>query len=233
MAQLPECPTVDVIARELIARLPGGANVQIAYPGDPPSPLALVQQMMAQASAAMAPLSPAFTTINTVTAVIEFCKSVVTLNPVEIAEALQTLIDAAAEMASLAPPLSVPAMVVSMLDILLTMLDGMVTELQSIIDYQARIADAQAILDSLPQGNAAIEAAISCANVQIEWKQQNLDESLSSAGGFVDLINLFMSLIGLDPISGLGELDEDSADAIDTLSDLINTIRTIREAIPL
>jgi hypothetical protein len=236
MAGVPECPSIEVLSRELAARLPGGATIQVTYPGDPPSALALVQQLMAQSSAALAPLAPAFSTIRTVLAVVEWAQSVplVIANPPEFAEKTQELIDAAADMASLAPPLSVPAMVVSLLDVLIAMLEGMVTEMQGIIDYQARIADAQSVLDGLGAGgNEAIQGAITCATSHVDSMMLNFDESMSSAGGFIDLINLFMALIGLDPVPDLGKLDDDPTGSIEALGVMIDTIKVVRSAIPL
>lgn len=230
-----ECPQVEVVDRDLCVTFPGGARVCVQYPGNPPSLLALVQQLMAQATAGMAPLQPAFSAINAILAIVEWAKSVPLLivDPVEFAEKTQELIDAAAEVASLAPPLSVPAMIVSMLDVLLTMLEGMVAELQAILDYKQRIADAQAVLDTLVDGNTAIEEAIACANQILDGQLQSLDEAMGSAGGFIELVNRFMSLIGLDPIPDLSDLPEDPSGAIETMEETITTIQGIRAAIPL
>jgi len=232
---MADCPATTVVDRDVCVDLPGGVSVCAQYPGTPGSSLDLIQQLMAQSSAAMAPLSPTFTTINTVLAVVEWAKSVplLVVAPDEFAEKTQDLIDAAAALAGLAPPLSVPSMLVSMIDVLITMLDGIVVELQNIAAYQNRIDAAQAILDGLEGGNTAIAGAITCAGTQLDAQMSNLDEALSSANGFITLVNVFMQLIGLDPMGSLGSLGDDPTGSITALGITVSTLQTIRGTIPV
>jgi hypothetical protein len=229
------CPDRDPIPRDLCVNLPGGARICVAFPGVVSSNLALVEQMMAQAGAAMAPLAPAFTTINVVLAVVEFAQKIPLLiaNPPEFAEALQNLIDAAAELAGIAPPLSIPAMVASMIDVLIVFIQGAIDELATVVTQLQRIASAQAILDNLPSGNVDIELAIGCANNLVDSQLVELQERLASGGAFIEIINLFMQLIGLDPVSPIPGLDEGAEDAIETLQDVVSVLEGVRAAIPL
>jgi hypothetical protein len=227
------CPDRDPIPRDVCIQMPGGARICVNFPGVISSNLALVEQMMAQAGAAMAPLAPAFVILNTVTAVIDFCKSVATLNPVEIAEALQKLLDSAAEMAGLAPPLSVPVMLLSMLDVLILFIQGAIDELQTVVAQLQRIASAQAILDNLPDGNVDIELAITCADNLIQSQLTELSERLASGGAFIELVNLFMAMIGLDPVSPIPGLDAGAEDAVESLEEVVRVLEGVRNSIPL
>lgn len=234
-ALLGGCPEQTPIERHVCVQLPGGAEVCVVFPGIVSSNLALIEQLMAQSAAAMAPLAPAFTVINVVTAIVEFCQAIPELitNPPGFAEALQKLIDSAADLAGIVPPLSIPVMVASMVDVLILFMQGMVDEIETVAEQIQRITSAQAILDNLPNGNIDIELAIECADDLVNSRLQDLQNRLASGGSFISLINLFMQMIGLNPIEPPAGVELDVTEMVESLENVIKVLVGVRRAIPV
>lgn len=229
-----ECPEVVVSNRDLAVTLPGAVRIQVQFPGIDPSQLQVALQMLAQTSGAIAPLTPIFDLIGMVLALKDFADTFTSFppNPADLAAAIDAIIEKAAALLQLIPQLSVPLMVLGLIDAILALLNAMIEELRVIIDMEADIAAVQVIVDET--GNTALVEAISCAQSLLGVRQSNLEEAMGPADVFINLINSFMSLIpGLPTIPTVGDLPEDASDAVDYLESLVQTIQGIRDLIPV
>lgn len=229
-----ECPELATLERDLRALLPGGVLLQVQIPSIDVSGIELALQMMQQLSSAAAPLTPVFNIIGAVLAIKEFTDTFTSFppDPTALANAIQEIIEKTAALAQLVPQLSVPLMVLGMLDAILALLAGIIEELEALVALQERIANAQLIVDLT--GNEALLEAISCAQSLLGARQTNLENALGPASTFIGLINAFGELIpGFPVVPDIGELPPDAGDAIDAVEDLITLLQAVRDTIPI
>jgi hypothetical protein len=89
----------------------------------------LSKQLMAQANAALAPLVPVFNVIDTVLALFQAVKAIpdaiTHLDPTKITDALPDVAQKASKLLAIVPQLSVPLMIVGLIDVLLAFLGGL------------------------------------------------------------------------------------------------------------
>ncbi len=230
------CVELTVTPQNLSLTFPGGAELSTQLPDvGIPDPMQLSKQLMAQANAAMAPLVPVFNVIDTVLALFKAVKAVpdaiTSLNPGKITEALPDLAKKASKLLKLVPQLSVPLMIVGLIDVLLTFLDGLSGQLRAIIDQQARIQ--QAATRAAELGNVQLQAVVDCAKGHVDVQMQNLAESTAPVNRLIALINVFMELIGLPKLPDLANLGSDAAAALEPLEHMVKTLKDIRKTIPV
>lgn len=222
------CVVSPVPSRDLSLTLPGGLTINATWPSvSPPTQLQQALQMIAQSGAAVAPFQPIFNLINLGLATVDFAKAVPQLivDPSAVLEALEKLIEAAARVAQVAPPLSIPSLVVGLIDVLLAFLGGAVSELQEQAAFSERIEAVRHIMEET--GNAALQEAIDCAESNLLARQENFQETLSSAGGFVVLINAIGAILSLPAVPGL------DGSSLAALENTIKVIQGVRDAIPI
>lgn len=228
---MADCPTVASSGEPLSVRFPGGVTITASLPGVQAPSLKLAQQLMAQASGALAPLAPVFNIIGALTALKDFVQALVT-NPFDLADAAADLFEKLGALASLVPALSVPALVLDLLDVIIAYLAGVSSTLEALGAQQGRIDTASAVaerddLDGLRQ-------AVECAEEQLAGVLENLQATAGPVDSLISLINLFVGLVpGLPEIPSLGDLGDDLSTAADTISDLTKALQTVRDAIPL
>lgn len=228
---MADCPTVASSGEPLSVRFPGGVTITASLPGVQAPSLNLSQQLMAQASGALAPLAPVFNIIGALTALKDFVQALVT-NPFEIADAATDLFEKLGALASLVPALSVPALVLDLLDVILAYLGGVGSTLEALAAQEERIATASAIAerDNLDE----LRQAVDCADEQLAGVLENLQATAGPVDSLISLINLFVGLVpGLPEIPSLGDLGDDLSTAAETINDLVETLQSIREKIPL
>jgi hypothetical protein len=226
------CAT-KVVERDLSLRLPGGGLIQVQYPGsDFPNGLQLAMQLMAQSSAATAPLAPIFDIIGAVMAIKDFAEAVPNLitDPPAVAEAIVKVVETTAALAQVVPPVSVPALILDAVDLMISTVDGMIEEVRSLADLQSRTASAQSLMEST--GNVTLQEAIDCAEEILGARQENLDQMIASTGGFVALANAMGELVGLPALPALDALPSDLGEAEEALSDVQTVLGAIRVLIP-
>ncbi len=229
------CVELTVTPQNLSLTFPGGAELSVQLPNvGIPDPMQLSKQLMAQANAALAPLVPVFNVIDTVLALFKTVKAIpdaiTSLNPGKITAALPDLAKKASKLLKLVPQLSVPLMIVGLIDVLLTFLDGLSGQLRAIIDQQVRIQQAEN--RAAEMGNVQLQAVVDCATGHVAAQMQNLAESAAPVNRLIALINVFMELIGLPKLPDLANLGSDAEAALEPLEHMVKTLKDVRATIP-
>jgi hypothetical protein len=230
---MPICNLPTVGDQSLTLRLPGGPTLQCLSLARIPSPYQVTKCLLNQASAALAPLSPVFNLIDMVLAikgVVEAIPSLLT-DPTALFEAIAEVVEKAAAMAHLIPQLSVPLMIIDLLDVTIVALRGVQSEFELIKTQISRIAAAEAL--AAQPGNGALADSITCANQLLDLTILSVQSGMAPLNSLFAVINLFLGLIGQDPIPPIDDLSDDPDEAIEALNVVIETLTVIRAAIPI
>jgi hypothetical protein len=230
------CVQLTVQPQSLSVTFPGGASLDAELPKvGVPDPMELSKQLLAQANAALAPLGPVFNLIDVALALFNAVKAIPDaishLDPSKITDALPDLTNKAARIAAIVPQLSVPLMILGLIDALLAFLGGLSGQLRAIIDQQLRIQKAENRAAEL--GNAQLQAVADCSKHQVSAQLQNLAESVAPVNRLIALINVFAQLAGLGPLPDLSNLGTDAAAALQGLDATVKALQEIRAAIPV
>lgn len=230
------CVELTVHPQSLSVTFPGGASIDAQLPEvGVPDPMELSKQLLAQANAALAPLGPVFNLIDVALALFNAVKAIPDaisrLDPSKITEVLPDLTNKTARIAALVPQLSVPLMILGLIDALLVFLGGLAGQLRAIIDQQVRIQNAENRAAEL--GNAQLQAVVDCSKHHVSAQLQSLAESVAPVNRIIALINVFAQLAGLGPLPDMSSLGTDAAAALRRLDETVTALQEIRAAIPV
>ena len=231
------CIEIKVGKQDLCVTFPGGAEMCVQLPSvSVPDPSELSKQLMAQANAALAPLMPVFNIIDTVIALFNCVKAIPDAlgpppDPSKLAKCLPDVSKKVSKLLKLIPQLSVPLMIVGLIDVLLTFLEGIRGQLKAVIAAQVRIAAAATRAAEL--GNVQLTTIVDCANANIEAQMKNLGESAAPVNRLIGVINLFVELAGLPKLPDLSDLGDDAQAALGSLDPLVDQLKAARSAIPV
>jgi hypothetical protein len=228
------CVELTVQPQNVSVTFPGGASLDAELPQvGVPDPMQLSKQLLAQANAALAPLGPVFNLIDVALALFNVVKAIPDaishLDPSKISDALPDLTNKAARIAALVPQLSVPLMILGLIDALLAFLGGLAGQLRAIIDQQLRIQKAENRAAEL--GNAQLQVVADCSKHHVSAQLQSLAESVAPVNRLIALVNVFAQLAGLGPLPDLSSLGTDAAAALQGLDHTLNALQEIRAAI--
>lgn len=230
------CVELDVSIQGLSVTFPGGAELSVQLPTvSIPDPTELSKQLMAQANAALMPLVPIFNIMDVVLALFECVKAIPDSlgpppDPTKLAECIPNLAAKANKLLKLIPQLSVPLMIVGLIDVLITFLVGLRGQLKAIIDAQVRIALAATRAAEL--GNVQLQIVVDCANANIEAQMKSIGEGAAPVNRLIGVINLFMGLAGLEPLPDFANLGTDAQAALEPIDLIVAQLKTARSAIP-
>jgi len=228
------CVPIGEMPKPLCVTLPGGLEV-CAMPGDlPPSLFSYARTALGAANSAMAPLGPIFTIIEVVTSVHACLKSIVDClgpppNPAKLIKALVDLAKKMEALLKLIPQLSVPLMIVQLIDVLIAALDGAASELAALARYALQIQQAELAAQSAP----ALLDMIACSRGSLEMQMSNIESAFASINPIIELINTLGGLAGLPPIAAFSGLDPDPTVATEALRAAADALRVVRYAIPV
>jgi hypothetical protein len=230
------CVELTVQPQRLSVTFPGGASLDAELPKvGVPDPMELSKQLLAQANAALAPLGPVFNLIDVALALFNAVKAIPDaishLDPSKITDALPDLANKAARIAALVPQLSVPLMIIGLIDALLAFLGGLSGQMRAIVDQQVRIQRAENRAAEL--GNVALQMVADCSKHHVAAQLQNLDESVAPVNRLIALINVFAQLGGLGSLPDLGHLGPDVTAALRRVDDTVSALQETRAAIPV
>jgi hypothetical protein len=246
---IPEdtCVSLEIDIQALLGlnvTLPGGVSLNAKLEaGEFPSLSGIVASVLEPLNAALTPLMPFFNLIDLVMAIVEFCKAVPGAfgpppDPAGLIEAIQKVIKAAAKVSAILPPLSVPIMIVGICKLITTGLRALIEELENIIEASLKLnigrqrAATLAANPLLLEGAAALEAAIDCAQANLDVQVSLGVSSLGPLNKFIDLLNLFMELIGLDPFISI-EAGGDAGAMLEPLRIAVDALEAICGNIPV
>jgi hypothetical protein len=231
------CIQTKVGKQDLCVTFPGGAEMCVQIPSvSIPDATEVAKQLMAQTSAALAPLVPIFNLIDVVLALFNCVKAIPDAlgpppDPAKLAKCVPELSQKAAKLLKLVPQLSVPFMVVGLIDVLLTFLEGMRNQLKCIVATEARIAQAAARAAEL--GNVELAAVVDCASANVDAQMKNFSESAAPINRLIGVINLLLELAGLEKLPDLENLGSDAEEALGILDDIVSTLQQARAALPV
>lgn len=159
----------------------------------------------------MAPLVPVFNIIDTVIALFNCVKAIPdslgpSPDPTKLAECIPDLAEKASKLLKLIPQLSVPLLVIGIIDCLIDFLQGVKQQLESTIDKLIEIANAATKADEL--GDAKLHLVVECADENFNIQLQAMNESFGPINKLIALLNIFLGLLGLPEVPELGSLIE-------------------------
>jgi hypothetical protein len=202
-----------------------------ASPSGVVTELLQVQAMMAALSPALAAIQPALKVIDAVVSLFEVVKAVPTLVLGDVqgfVDALATCAQKMASLSSIVPQLSVPAMVLDVIQVLATFCRATADQLRGIGSV---LSSAEALkAHAVASGDAALQAAAECSIAQAD---SMLSHATASMGPFGSLLGLVTGLISMLPspveLPGVPDLDgltpTEAAEALDFLADVLGAIQ--------
>ncbi|MCP4568967.1 MAG: hypothetical protein GY841_15435 [FCB group bacterium] len=208
---------------------PGGACLSYVMTSiqSIPSPTEIPLQFMSQLGPATAFIQPFMNVLDTVIAVYKCIDGIVdfatSLNPSELLECVPNLVEKINAMLTMIPQLSIPRMVISMVNALISLLSGLSTDLQYLVDR----------LDAIARGiDRAADLNDNKKKDFLVCAQDTMNESLSATamamqavGRIILLVNIFMGLFGGPEIPCFGEiLDGATADVLQPIIDIIDAL---------
>jgi len=232
-------PTTTVLspgAPALRVTLPGGLVVSSVAHQVGATSLTQALSLIGQANAALAPLGPIFTIIDAVLSVKAFAEAVPELivNPGAVVEAIVGLVQKIGRLASIIPQLSVPLMILGVVDVVLALLEGLTLELQAIAAQETKIATARAVAVELPVGaRAALEALADVSAASVVVQRTDIATTASSAGPLLAIVNVFCGLIGLEPLVLELGAGGSTAEMASSLATAVQVLTAFRSSIPL
>ena len=216
--QLPEVPDPFTLT------LPGGVDIEHI-------------NLMEVIQPALTPLVPLFNIVDTIVALFNCIKAIPdTLgpppDPTAIAECMPELAEKVNKLLQLIPMLSLPLMIVGLIDLVINTLSqarDVLVHLQTQMEQILNAIDRATDLD-----DAGLMAIIQCAQANVAQEAANVGKMLASLGKLIGLINLFMGMIGGPEIPDLSNLAGQPLDkAIEPLDAIVEALQTARDAVPV
>jgi hypothetical protein len=228
------CVPILEAPADLCITLPGGSEVCAQSSELPPSLFAYAKLALGAANSALAPLGPIFTIIETITAIQKCLTAIPGIlgpppNPKKLLDALTELAEKIEKLLKLLPQLSVPLMVVQLIDVIIATIDGAASELNAIARLVARITTAEAMVGQAP----GLLSMIECAQTSVDVQLTNIERSFASINPLIELINVLGALAGLKPLPAFGGLPGDPIQAAAALQSAADSLRVVRSAIPV
>jgi hypothetical protein len=226
------CTTIKIGDQTVKIRTPGGNTIQPLTGTSTPSNLQIVKNLLSQASSILSPLTPVFNIIEAVIAIKDFAEAVPKLitQPNEVVEAVKKLVKSIDKLISLIPQLSVPLLIVDIIDVTIVCLNAIVEEYEKIITQANKIDIARQ--RAINENNSSLLAITVCADTQLDTIQLGVEQSLEPLNSLFVVMNIFLQLIGQDPIPSLS-VSDDAEDAIDDLEEFVKLLTDIRNIIPI
>ena len=224
------CPVFVNGARGISVTVPGGGTIAYQYPGLWADNAEVCRGLLGQLQGAMVPLTPIYDIINAVLCL----KDIVTDVPKAFTDlpaytdTLKSCLPKLEKLLQLVPQLSVPIFICQVIEVLTCVIDGIITGMQEIINKQVAI-DAAAAKANGPTD--PLFNIVECANRLNQNRLCTLNESMGPINSIIQLINLFLELIGIEPLGTFGEMAAGATQAIDQFRVLITTLRTVKLAI--
>lgn len=224
------CTPVNTGPGELCITFIGGATICAQTGYDIGDPTAIVQSLLAQLNAALAPLGPFFDLLDFVKAVFDCIKAIPDClgpppSPTPIVNCLQGLTEVVNKLLQLIPPFPILAMVKGILNVIIVGLEGLKEKLQAIDDHLTRVL--QAATTAAQTGNLGLKAITDCAQGNIDAQLQNLNAQLAPLNRLIGVVNLLLELAGQQCIPAIGEVAD-----LDALQAIIDFLTEIYNAIP-
>jgi hypothetical protein len=230
------CDDLDLALDFLCIQLPGGGKLCAIGSLPQLDLMSIAKSALGTVNAALTPLLPIFTIIETVNAIfncILAVKETLTSfppDPLAIIECLPALQEKIRKLLQLIPILSIPQMLKDLIGVLIAFLAGVRNELIGIRSLIVKIVQSA----ELAKKFKGLLLALDCANASKDAAISNLARAIGSIMIIVDLINNFGELIGQDEIISFTftDLGDSIEPAIEAVQYMIVELVKIQEAIP-
>lgn len=229
------CVPVPEYPKPLCITLPGGAEVCPQTGELPPALFTFAKLALGAANSAMAPLAPIFTIMEVITSITKCLAAVPGIvgpppDPSKLLEALEELAEKMKKLLLLAPQLSVPLMIVQLIDVIIATIDAAASEMTSLARFLTTIQQAELLAAQAP----GLDPMVVCARGSLDMQMTNIEAAFASINPFIELINMLGALAGLKPLPSFeGGLPEDPTQAAQHLQAIADTLRIFRAAIPI
>ncbi len=223
------CPVPEIAAKGLELVFPGGAKIGAMSSQLYQTEAEMARALLAQVQVVLAPLKPLFDILAAVMAIIDVLAAVSSLNPVKIGKELKNAAKSFAALTQILPQVSGPLLVAHVLDLLIMVLAGFQAELRQAGLQQAEIARMQAELLGPDDPMAEV---LACAIKLNQARVCAVAESMGPLEPLLELLNIFLRLLGLASLAPPGGFGHDAQAGLDGISQLIDIIRGIRRGLP-
>lgn len=186
---------------------------------------------------ALTPLVPLFDIVDTIVAIVNCVKAIPDAlgpppDPTILAACLPDLAEKLDKLLRLLPQLSLPLLLVRLIDLLIDALRearSLLVHLQQQMVQILNTIDRASDLD-----DAGLMAIAQCAQANVAQEAANVGKALASLGRLIGLIDLFMGMIGGPEVPDLSDLAGRPIDEVIPLIDsLIEQLQTARAAVPV
>lgn len=237
------CFHVNATPRELCVRFPVGTSICASVPQvNIADSSELLQSLFGSINSALVPLDPIFKIIDAVVSVFECIKaipkSIATLNPGPLLECLPGLTEAIGSLLALLPQVSLPVMILDIIDAVILYLQTVQRQLDRLKARQEAIIRANTI--AAKPGNLALALSLNCIQANFDADIINLNEQVAPLNRLLGVLNFLLEISGLKAIlKSVGVevmpcLHSFSLDTgFDLLGAFINVLVAIRGAIPV
>lgn len=221
---LPICIEIPEIPDPFGLTLPGGVQIERI-------------NLMEVIQPALTPLVPFFDIIDTIVAVFNCIKAIPdTLgpppDPTVLAACLPDLAEKVAKLLKLIPQLSLPLLIVGLIDLVI---DTLRQARSLLLHLQQQMQQILGAIDRATElEDAGLMAITSCAQANVATEAANVGKALASLGKLIGLINLFMGMVGGPEIPDLSDLaGRPLDDVIPPIDAIIETLQNARAAVPV
>jgi hypothetical protein len=221
---LPICIEIPEIPDPFAITFPGGVTIEHI-------------NLMEVIQPALTPLVPFFDLIDTIVAVFNCIKAIPDSlgpppDPTVLAACLPDLAEKVNKLLALIPQLSLPLLIVRLIDLLIEVLRRARSELLHLQQQMVQILGAIDRATNLD--DAGLMAIAQCAQANVAQEAANVGKSLAALGKLIGLINLFMGMVGGPEIPDLSDLaGRPLDDAIPPINAIIETLQSARAAVPV
>lgn len=212
--------------------MPGGVQLCAAAV---PSSLDGLQGLFGKVNSALAPLVPIFTIIevlislkNCITAIPD---CLMPPSPSPILKCIKDLIRNLDQLLKMIPQLSVPLLVLGIVDALIAFISSYRSAILLLVARQQQLVTAETRAAQL--NDARLLVTLGCAKTNLGIEFQNLNAGVGPVNQLVAIINALLDIVGLPCLPGLTVPTDLTADAVLPLTDAINILTKLRGLIPV
>lgn len=221
---LPICIEIPEIPDPFNITLPGGISIEHI-------------NLMEVIQPALTPLVPFFNIIDTIVAIFNCVKAIPdTLgpppDPTALAACLPDLAEKVNQLLKLIPQLSLPLLIVGLIDLVIDTLNQARTELMHL---QQQVQQILGVIDRATDlDDAGLSAIAQCAQANVAQEAANVGKSLAALGKLIGLVNLFLGMVGGPEIPDLSNLaGRPLDDVVEPLDAIVDALKTARDAVPI
>lgn len=219
----PICVEIPPLPDPQQLTLPGGVQIEHL-------------NLMQIVQPALTPLVPLFDLVDAIVAVFHCVKAIPDAlgpppDPTVLAASLPDLAKKVDKLLHLVPQLSLPIMVLQLLDLVIDTLRQARSALLHLQQQATQVARVVARATELH--DAGLMAIGQCAQANLAQEAANVGKSLATIGKLIGLINLFLGMLGGLQLPDLSQLSGQPLDgAVAALDALLATLNTVRSALP-